>query len=251
MDVAGIAPSLVFLIVVALAFDFLNGLHDAANSIATIVSTRVLAPQWAVFWAAFFNFVAAFTFGTAVASTVGKGMIDINVVTFAVVFGGLTGAILWDLFTWFVGLPTSSSHACATRWRRRSSGSSTNSTLGSIRPPNSSCRAATRWRPGSISAGPPCDAPSAGPCRPPCASAPTHADGAAPATGAAAAGAATSLPHAAATAAGEAAADAVGWCSTGGGWAHLWTVTGRPTAWACVQCSESERFGCCHKQGRG
>src|SRR5216684_1659679 len=103
-----VVASLVF---VALAFDFLNGFHDAANSIATVVSTRVLSPGKAVIWAAFFNFVAAFTFGTAVAKTVGAGMIDINIVTFAVVLGGLTGAILWDLFTWWVGLPTSSSHA--------------------------------------------------------------------------------------------------------------------------------------------
>jgi PiT family inorganic phosphate transporter len=101
----------VALIGVALIFDYINGFHDAANSIATVVSTRVLSPGKAVIWAAFFNFVAAFTFGTAVAKTVGAGMIDINIVTFAVVLGGLTGAILWDLFTWWVGLPTSSSHA--------------------------------------------------------------------------------------------------------------------------------------------
>jgi PiT family inorganic phosphate transporter len=99
------------LIAVALLFDFINGFHDAANSIATVVSTRVLSPGKAVIWAAFFNFVAAFTFGTAVARTVGAGMIDINIVTFAVVFGGLTGAIVWDLITWIFGLPTSSSHA--------------------------------------------------------------------------------------------------------------------------------------------
>src|SRR6266700_2126531 len=99
------------LILVALAFDFINGFHDAANSIATVVSTRVLSPGKAVIWAAFFNFVAAFTFGTAVARTVGSGMIDIRVVTFAVIFGGLCGAIIWDLITWIVGLPTSSSHA--------------------------------------------------------------------------------------------------------------------------------------------
>jgi PiT family inorganic phosphate transporter len=101
----------VALIGVALFFDYINGFHDAANSIATVVSTRVLSPGKAVIWAAFFNFVAAFTFGTAVASTVGSGMIDIHVVTFAVVFGGLTGAIVWDLITWYFGLPTSSSHA--------------------------------------------------------------------------------------------------------------------------------------------
>src|SRR6202140_4346726 len=99
------------LIFVALAFDYINGFHDAANSIATVVSTRVLSPGQAVIWAAFFNFVAAFTFGTAVATTIGAGMIDINIVTFAVVFGGLAGAIVWDLITWYFGLPTSSSHA--------------------------------------------------------------------------------------------------------------------------------------------
>jgi inorganic phosphate transporter, PiT family len=101
----------VALILLALFFDFINGFHDAANSIATVVSTRVLSPGKAVIWAAFFNFVAAFTFGTAVARTVGAGMIDIHVVTFAVIFGGLVGAIVWDLITWVYGLPTSSSHA--------------------------------------------------------------------------------------------------------------------------------------------
>ncbi|MEQ1869801.1 MAG: inorganic phosphate transporter [Vicinamibacterales bacterium] len=101
----------VALILVALIFDYINGFHDAANSIATVVSTRVLSPGQAVIWAAFFNFVAAFVFGTAVAKTVGSGMIDINIVTFAVVFGGLSGAIIWDLITWYFGLPTSSSHA--------------------------------------------------------------------------------------------------------------------------------------------
>lgn len=99
------------LILVALAFDYINGFHDAANSIATIVSTRVLSPGKAVVWAAFFNFVAAFAFGTGVARTVGAGMIDISIVTFAVIFAGLLGAIVWDLFTWYFGLPTSSSHA--------------------------------------------------------------------------------------------------------------------------------------------
>ena len=99
------------LILVALTFDYINGFHDAANSIATVVSTRVLSPGKAVIWAAFFNFIAAFTFGTAVARTVGSGMIDVNVVTFGVIFGGLTGAIVWDLITWYFGLPTSSSHA--------------------------------------------------------------------------------------------------------------------------------------------
>ena len=96
---------------VALIFDYINGFHDAANSIATVVSTRVLSPGQAVVWAAFFNFVAAFTFGTAVAKTVGSGMVDVKVVTFAVIFAGLTGAIVWDLITWYYGLPTSSSHA--------------------------------------------------------------------------------------------------------------------------------------------
>jgi PiT family inorganic phosphate transporter len=99
------------LIVVALTFDYINGFHDAANSIATVVSTRVLTPGKAVVWAAFFNFVAAFTFGTAVARTVGSGLVDITIVTFAVIFAGLVGAILWDLITWYYGLPTSSSHA--------------------------------------------------------------------------------------------------------------------------------------------
>jgi len=103
--------TVVGLIFVALAFDYINGFHDAANSIATVVSTRVLSPGQAVIWAAFFNFVAAFAFGTAVAKTIGNGMIDISAVTFGVIFGGLMGAIIWDLFTWYFGLPTSSSHA--------------------------------------------------------------------------------------------------------------------------------------------
>ncbi|HVT02059.1 MAG TPA: inorganic phosphate transporter [Thermoanaerobaculia bacterium] len=99
------------LVGVALSFDYINGFHDAANSIATVVSTRVLSPGQAVVWAAFFNFAAAFIFGTAVAKTIGKGMIDVHVVTFAVIFAGLVGAIVWDLITWYYGLPTSSSHA--------------------------------------------------------------------------------------------------------------------------------------------
>jgi len=103
--------TVVAIVAVALAFDYINGFHDAANSIATVVSTRVLSPGQAVVWAAFFNFVAAFTFGTAVAKTIGKGMINLNAVTFGVIFGGLMGAIIWDLFTWYIGLPTSSSHA--------------------------------------------------------------------------------------------------------------------------------------------
>lgn len=98
-------------IVVALIFDYINGFHDAANSIATVVSTRVLSPGQAVVWAAFFNFAAAFVFGTAVATTVGSGMIDITAVTTAVILAGLIGAIVWDLITWYYGLPTSSSHA--------------------------------------------------------------------------------------------------------------------------------------------
>jgi len=101
----------VALIAVALLFDYINGFHDAANSIATVVSTRVLSPGQAVIWAAFFNFVAAFGFGTAVAKTIGAGMIDIHIVTVAVIFSGLFGAIVWDLITWYFGLPTSSSHA--------------------------------------------------------------------------------------------------------------------------------------------
>src|SRR5262245_38476700 len=103
--------AVVGLIFVALTFDYINGFHDAANSIATVVSTRVLSPGKAVIWAAVFNFIAAFTFGTAVAKTVGSGLVDIKIVTFAVIFAGLVGAITWDLITWYYGLPTSSSHA--------------------------------------------------------------------------------------------------------------------------------------------
>jgi len=102
---------LVITVLAALAFDFLNGFHDAANSIATVVSTRVLSPRLAVFWAAFFNFVAAFVLGVAVAKTIGSGMIRIDAVTQYVVIAGLIGAIVWDLLTWWWGLPTSSSHA--------------------------------------------------------------------------------------------------------------------------------------------
>lgn len=107
-------PDLLLLIVtilVALIFDFLNGFHDAANSIATVVSTRVLSPKLAVLWAAFFNFAAAFLLGTAVAKTIGGGMIHVESVTQYVVITGLFGAIVWDLLTWWWGLPTSSSHA--------------------------------------------------------------------------------------------------------------------------------------------
>src|SRR5512142_1959940 len=99
------------IIAVALAFDFVNGFHDAANSIATVVSTHVLTPLQGVAWAAWWNFVAAFTFGTAVAHTVGSGLVDVHEVNTAVIFAALFGAIAWDLFTWRVGLPTSSSHA--------------------------------------------------------------------------------------------------------------------------------------------
>src|SRR5216684_3327461 len=99
------------IVLVALAFDFINGFHDAANSIATVVSTRVLRPFWAVIWAAFFNFSAAFLFGTAVAKTVGSGMVHLEFVTPWVILAGLCGAIIWDLITWWWGLPTSSSHA--------------------------------------------------------------------------------------------------------------------------------------------
>jgi PiT family inorganic phosphate transporter len=103
--------SLIAIILVALTFDFLNGFHDAANSIATVVSTRVLSPRTAVVWAAFFNFVAAFVLGTRVASTIGRGMIDLSVVSTEVVLSGLIGAIAWNLITWYYGLPVSSSHA--------------------------------------------------------------------------------------------------------------------------------------------
>src|SRR6266481_969758 len=101
----------VFIVVVALVFDFINGFHDAANSIATVVSTRVLTPLQAVVWAAFFNFVAAFGFGVQVAKTVGKGVVESNVVDQWMILAGLSGAIIWDLITWYWGLPTSSSHA--------------------------------------------------------------------------------------------------------------------------------------------
>ena len=99
------------IILVALVFDFTNGMHDAANSISTIVSTRVLSPRQAVVWAAFFNFIAFLIFGTGVAATIGKGMVDINVVTPIVILAGLIGAIAWNIITWFFGLPSSSSHA--------------------------------------------------------------------------------------------------------------------------------------------
>src|SRR5437764_8219409 len=100
-----------FIVLMALVFDFLNGFHDAANSIATIVSTRVLSPSQAVVWAAFFNFVAAFVFGTKVSQTISAGLVDPAFVDVWVVFGGLLGAIIWNIITWLLGLPTSSSHA--------------------------------------------------------------------------------------------------------------------------------------------
>ncbi len=101
----------IIIILVALSFDFVNGFHDAANSIATVVSTRVLTPIQGVVWAAVFNFVAAFTFGTAVAQTIGSGLVDVTKIDNLVIFSGLVGAVTWDLITWRVGLPTSSSHA--------------------------------------------------------------------------------------------------------------------------------------------
>ena len=109
----GLSPDviLILLIVTALLFDFLNGLHDAANSIATIVSTRVLSPRYAVAWAAFFNFIAFFVFGLHVANTVGTGIISPDVITDTVIFGALMGAIVWNIITWAWGIPSSSSHA--------------------------------------------------------------------------------------------------------------------------------------------
>src|SRR5438128_3341069 len=104
-------PLLIGLILIALLFDFLNGLHDAANSIATIVSTRVLRPQYAVVWAAFFNFIAFLFFGLHVAQTIGVGIVTAEVVDPRVVFGALMGAIVWNLVTWGLGIPSSSSHA--------------------------------------------------------------------------------------------------------------------------------------------
>jgi len=101
----------IFLVLLALIFDFINGFHDAANSIATVVSTRVLKPQHAVLWAAFFNFIAAFFFETRVASTIGKGVVNPEAITLTVVAAALVGAIAWNLITWWLGLPSSSSHA--------------------------------------------------------------------------------------------------------------------------------------------
>ncbi|MFA5063722.1 MAG: inorganic phosphate transporter [Candidatus Omnitrophota bacterium] len=103
--------SIILLILLALAFDFLNGFHDSANSIATIVSTRVLSPRLAVVWAAFFNFIAFLFFGLHVANTIGKGIVDIGIIDNGIIFGTLIGACGWNIITWFFGLPTSSSHA--------------------------------------------------------------------------------------------------------------------------------------------
>jgi PiT family inorganic phosphate transporter len=111
MDAALGLPILIALIAVALLFDFLNGLHDAANSIATVVSTRVLRPQYAVAWAAFFNFIAFTVFGLHVAQTIGTGIVAAEVIDAAVIFGALMGAISWNLLTWWLGIPSSSSHA--------------------------------------------------------------------------------------------------------------------------------------------
>ncbi|HQH96093.1 MAG TPA: inorganic phosphate transporter [Spirochaetota bacterium] len=102
---------IIFLIFLALVFDFINGFHDSANSIATVVSTRVLSPRYAVMWAAFFNFIAFLFFGLHVAGTIGKGIIDISIMDNEIILATLTGAITWDLITWYFGLPTSSSHA--------------------------------------------------------------------------------------------------------------------------------------------
>ena len=111
MDAALAFPLLVALIGVALFFDFLNGLHDAANSIATVVSTRVLKPQYAVGWAAFFNFIAFLFFGLHVADTIGRGIVDPGIISDQVIFGALMGAIVWNVVTWLAGIPSSSSHA--------------------------------------------------------------------------------------------------------------------------------------------
>ena len=111
MDLVQVSTSLVLLVLLALAFDFMNGFHDAANSIATVVSTRVLRPHYAVAWASFFNFVAFLFFGLNVANTIGTGVIDVALVDVNVILGALTGAIVWNAITWWYGLPSSSSHA--------------------------------------------------------------------------------------------------------------------------------------------
>src|ERR1700710_310603 len=111
MDAVLSTPVLFGLIAVALLFDFLNGLHDAANSIATIVSTRVLSPRYAVAWAAFFNFIAFAVFGLHVAATIGTGIVSPSIIDDQVIFGALMGAIVWNIVTWLAGIPSSSSHA--------------------------------------------------------------------------------------------------------------------------------------------
>ena len=140
---AGVSLVLVALIVVALLFDFLNGLHDAANSIATIVSTRVLRPQYAVFWAAFFNFIAFAFFGLHVANTVGSGIVDAHIVDDRLIFAALSGAIVWNVVTWLLGIPSSSSHALigGSRRRRPRQGRDGRPWSGraSARPPRPSC----------------------------------------------------------------------------------------------------------------
>ena len=103
--------TIILLIALALVFDFLNGFHDSANAIATVVSTRVLSPGKAVIWAAFFEFLAFFFFGSHVANTIGKGIVNINIIDSAIVFGALAGACAWNIITWYFGLPSSSSHA--------------------------------------------------------------------------------------------------------------------------------------------
>ena len=130
----------IFIILVALAFDYTNGMHDAANSIATVVSTRVLTPRQAVVWAAFFNFVAFLIFGTGVARTIGAGMIDISIVTPQVIFAALLGAIGWNLFTWWMGLPTPSSAATPARPSSRPGPPSSSPAAGSRRSCSSSSR---------------------------------------------------------------------------------------------------------------
>ena len=114
--------SIVLLIILALVFDFLNGFHDSANSIATIVSTRVLRPKYAVMWAAFFNFIAFLFLGLHVANTMGKGIIDIAIVDQRIILGTLVGACSWNVITWYLGLPTSSSHALIGGLDRRGAG---------------------------------------------------------------------------------------------------------------------------------
>src|SRR6187397_1528625 len=111
MDLGSVSMTLILLVLLALAFDFMNGFHDAANSIATVVSTGVLKPWQAVLWAAFFNVVAVFFFHLGVAATVGKGIVDPAFVDNQLIFGALIGAILWNLITWYFGIPSSSSHA--------------------------------------------------------------------------------------------------------------------------------------------